>query len=81
MEQKFLLYLEEDIEINYKENGVEWVNYMLDNADKLEERVADLLANFNEENDTELTFSDIENNAEIFDVNTYYLDRLTIYSD
>lgn len=59
MEQEFLKYLERDIEENYQVNdGVEWVNYILNNS-LVEERVDYLLSAFNEDNDTELTISDI----------------------
>lgn len=81
MEQEFLKYLEQDIEENYQVNdGVEWVNYILNNS-LVEERVDYLLSAFNEEKDTELTISDIENNTDTFDLYTYYLDRLTLYTD
>lgn len=81
MEQEFLKYLEADIEENYKVNGgVEWVNYILNNSLE-EERVDYLLYSFNEENDTELTISEIENNTDTFDLYTYYIDRLTLYID
>lgn len=81
MIKEFLKYLEQDIEDNYQVNdGVEWVNYILNNL-LVEERVDYLLSSFNEENDTELTISDIENNTDTFDLYTYYMHKLMLYTD